>query len=396
MANSLTAFNAAYWTPIMQETFLKESVALGVANTALIADLKDGATIHKPYGSYPRVQTYTKGTDITVKDLTSTDDTLTVNTAKVASFYVDDIDRIQNKYDTIKEFATIAQRQLNNVLDQAVMSEYSNAGTTLDAAAVGGSAGSAISLSASNVPNIFTAAGRTLNSKKRLSQNRFALIGPRFLETLQNYVGGRETGFGDTVSENGKVGSRFGFSLRLTNNLPFSAVYTMAGQPNDGDTVAVAGVTFTFKTALTPTAKQVLIGGSADAARANLTAAINNTGTEGTDYVAISAEDRQLLEESGVAATNDNDANTMTIAAYGDIVVAETGAGSWGSQFQFAITGVIGAIDLVTQVAPNVVFKEAQLRLGKYVHPWTLYGKKTFTRMQDSLVAVKLDASAWV
>ena len=87
----MTAFNAEYWTPSMQETFLKESVALGIANTELRADLKDGDTLHKPYGSYPRVQTYTKGTDITVKDIDSTDDTLTVSTAKVASFYVDDI-----------------------------------------------------------------------------------------------------------------------------------------------------------------------------------------------------------------------------------------------------------------------------------------------------------------
>ena len=75
----------------MQETFLKESVALGIANTELRADLKDGDTLHKPYGSYPRVQTYTKGTDITVKDISSTDDTLTVSTAKVASFYVNNI-----------------------------------------------------------------------------------------------------------------------------------------------------------------------------------------------------------------------------------------------------------------------------------------------------------------
>ena len=52
---------------------------------------------HKPYGSYPRVQTYTKGTDITVKDISSTDDTLTVSTAKVASFYVDKLTSVHAK-----------------------------------------------------------------------------------------------------------------------------------------------------------------------------------------------------------------------------------------------------------------------------------------------------------
>jgi len=51
---------------------------------------------------------------------------------------------------------------------------------------------------------------------------------------------------------------------------------------------------------------------------------------------------------------------------------------------------------LVTQVSPNVVFRDAPLRLGKFVHPWMLFGKKTFFRMQDNLVAVKMDVSAWV
>ena len=45
-ANTLsTGFNAAYWTPKMQEVFLKESIALGVANTELRADLRDGDTL---------------------------------------------------------------------------------------------------------------------------------------------------------------------------------------------------------------------------------------------------------------------------------------------------------------------------------------------------------------
>lgn len=54
--------------------------------------------------------------------------------------------------------------------------------------------------------------------------------------------------------------------------------------PSDGDTITIGSVTYTFKTALTPTAGQVLINGSADAALLNLIRAINHTGTPGTDY----------------------------------------------------------------------------------------------------------------
>ena len=393
----MTAFNAEYWTPSMQETFLKESVALGIANTELRADLKDGDTLHKPYGSYPRVQTYTKGTDITVKDIDSTDDTLTVSTAKVASFYVDDIDRIQNKYDTIREFATIAQRQLNNTLDQAVFAEYSNAGTTLDDGDIGGTDGNGIVMSAANTANIFTAAGRTLNGKKRLGGDRFALVGPRMLETIQNYVGGRETGFGETVSDNGKVANRFGFGLRLSNNLPFTATLDGATIFADTETITINGVTFTADAdGAAVGAGHFSIQATAALCIAQLASAINDDGTPGVDtYIALSAEDRQLIEEAGITATISG--TDLLLTGYGDIVVSEACAGTgWSVQKQYSLMGVNGAIDLVTQVAPNVVFRDAQLRLGKYVHPWMLYGKKTFTRMADNLVAVQFDVSAWV
>lgn len=398
MANTLsTGFNAAYWTPAMQDVFLKESTALAIANTELRADLKDGDTLHKPYGSYPRVQTYTKGTDITVKDIGSTDDTLTVSTAKVASFYVDDIDRVQNKYDVIKEFASVAQRQLNNTLDQAVMAEYSNAGTTLTGTDIGEASGGIV-MSAANTANIFTAAGRTLNSKKRLSQDRFAMVSPRMLETIQNYVGGRETGFGDTVSDNGYVGSRFGFRLILSNNLPYSATLTTSAAISNNDTVTIAGVTFTFKDTTTGVAGQVYSGGTDADTTTQLVAAINGSGTpSSTTYVELSAENRQLLEEAGITAT-DNTTN-VGITAYGDIVVSETlthATNVWSVQKQYSLMGINKSIDLVTQVAPNVEFRDAQLRLGKYVHPWMLFGKKTFTRNANSLVAVTFDASAWV
>lgn len=86
----------AYWAAEMQGIFFKESVALALANTELRADLRDGDTLHKPYRSYLAGQTYTKGTDIsTFNDLTATDEYLTVDTAKVVPFYVDDIDRIE-------------------------------------------------------------------------------------------------------------------------------------------------------------------------------------------------------------------------------------------------------------------------------------------------------------
>ena len=397
MANDLTAFNPEYWAKEMQDTFYKESSALKIANTELRADLKDGDTLHKPYGSYPRVQTYTKGTDITVKDLSTTDESLTVSTAKVASFYVDDIDAVQNKWDVASRYAVDAQRQLNNVLDQAILAEYSNAAKTIDDGDLGGTDGNSIVVSSANIANIFTAAGRELNSRKRTEKNRFAMISPRMLETLQNYVGGRETVFGDAVSDNGMIGNRFGFDLILSNNLPFTATFDMDTILVDTDTVTINGVTFTADAdGAAVGAGHFSIQGSAALCAAQLASAINDDGTPGVDtYIALSAEDRQLIEEAGIVATVVG--TNIVITGYGDIVVSTSNSVSaaWSVQKQYSLMGVYGSIDLVTQVTPNVVFRDAELRLGKYVHPWMLFGKKTFARNASGLVAVQMDASAW-
>lgn len=259
-----------------------------------------------------------------------------------------------------------------------------------------GEAAGGIVMSAANTVNIFTAAGRVLNGAYRTGKERFALVGPRMLETVQQYVGGRETGFGDTVSDNGRVANRFGFGLRLSNNLPFTATLDGATIFVAANTIIINGVTFTAVADNTAAnAGEFSIQASAANCLATLVTAINDTATPGTDtYIALSAENRQKIESAGIAAVVSG--TNLLLTGYGDIVVGGTMAGSgWTSQTQYSLMGEVGAIDLVTQVAPNVVFRPAELRLGQYVHPWMLYGKKTFTRMANSLVAVTFNATAW-
>lgn len=402
MANTLTAYNPELWTPTQQLTFLKENVAIALMDTKYEEVLYEGDKIHKPYGSYPRVQNYSKGTDISVKDLSTTDDSITVDTTKVASFYIDDIDRIQNKYDAIKENATIAGRQLSNGIDQAsINTMYSNAGTTLTTADLGGSGTGGIALTDSNVSNIFTVSNRALNSLLRLDPSRFSLIGARTVETLQNSISNRETQFGDTVGMNGKVGDRFGFDLRISNNLPYSATLTTSADIVEAETIVINGVTFTADAnGAAEGAGHFSIGTDNAAAVANLILAINGTGTPGAGtYIALSAEDRQKMEAWNITAVDGGSANSINITGCGDIVVSETMDNStnvWSDQLQYLLMGVKKAGTLIVQKYPNIEFRDAQLRLGKYVHPWTLFGQGVWTRNKDSLVAVKIDASDWV
>lgn len=103
---------------------------------------------------------------------------------------------------------------------------------------------------------------------------------PQALDSIGNYIPGvfDYIGTGQSVAYTGTAG--------VTPGPVFTPKGTVVGllQPADGDTVTLGTVTYTFKTALTPTAGQVLINGSLAAAVLNLQRAINHTGTPGTDY----------------------------------------------------------------------------------------------------------------
>lgn len=403
MANTLGngVFNPEFWANEMQVVFFKENVAISLSNTELRDQLSVGDTLHKPYRSKPTVTSYTKGTDITVSDRSGTDEYLLVDTAKISPFYVDDLDKIQNKWDMASRFAQDGMRMLNNVLDQVVLAEYSNANSNVYAADIGGSgATTAIVLSTANVQNVFTAASRKLDQLDIPQGQRFAVIGPRVLEILRLQVANRETGIGDVVSENGRIGNRFGFELYYSTNVPFTATLTTSAAIGNNETVTINGCTFTFKDTLTGAAGEVYSGGTDADTTTQLVAAINacSTGVEGTGntYRLPSDANRWKIAKAGIAAT---DATTsLTIVGYGDIAVSETMAQSanvWSLQQQHLLFGMKGATDLVVQKSPNVEFRVAEKRLGRYVYPWMLYGKKTFADMKDALVAVHLDASSW-
>jgi len=399
MANSLTAFNPEYWAATMQTVRFRETVALGLANTEYRSVLSNGDTLNKPYRSRPVVKTYTKATDIVSVDRSATNEYLTVDTAEVVPFYVDDLDRVQNKWNSVDVFATDAMRALSSKLDQKVLGEYASATHTVDAGSVGGSAGSAITLTQSTAQPIFSAAARKLDSYDVTPNNRFACIGPRFLETLRNSLSGRETSFGDQVGVNGSIGSRFGFNIYFSNNIAFSAVLT-TGTITTADTVTIAGVTFTFKTTAATTGEVDL---ASDAAGTSLLVdAINNTNDYAseaglaTTYFELSAANRAILSKYGIKAVL-TDATHITISGYGDVIVSTTGADmSWGSEVEHSLFGIKGATDLVLQKSPSVEFRMAEKRLGRYVYPWQLYGAKTFADMADALVDVQVDASDWV
>jgi hypothetical protein len=116
---------------------------------------------------------------------------------------------------------------------------------------------------------------------------------------------------------------------------------TGSGTISDGDTVTIGAVTYTFKTSLTPTAYQVLIGASDAIALDNLKHAVNGTGSAGTDYAT------GTVAHTTVTATT----NTNTTQVF----VAQT-------------AGVAGNLIATTETGTNLAFGATTLTGGLAVH----------------------------
>ena len=396
MANSLTAFNPAYWSKRMQIVRIKEPVYRALANFEERSNLKNGDTVHRPYRSSLLVQSYTKGTAVSVQDITATDESLSVGTTKIVPFYVDDLDQLQNKWDTVNSFADDAGRELEAFIDGDFLAEVANATDTIDDGDIGGTAGNAIVLSTANVLKVFAAASKKLTNQmkggKMGMSDRFAVITPTVLQILTEYLAGKDTALADKVGENGKIGMFLGFELFLSVNTRYTATWTPADQPSDGDTVTINGVVFTFETGAIDAAGKVKSETDLATTLDNLVAAANAPGTSSSKYSAVSAANQKLLQ--GLTMTDGTTYVSIVIEGGGEVTVAASAAADvWTATTAHLMFGKKKCVDLVIQKEPNVVFKDVQDKLGRNVLPWTLYGLKTFVEGAQMMVNVQLDAS---
>lgn len=394
MANTLTALNKEVWAKNMQIKLEKELVAMAIANTDLRSLLNDGDTIHKPYRSNLKAQDYTKGTAVTIDDVTATDETLVVNTTKIVAFYVDDIDKIQNSYSTMEKFANDTQQDLNQIIDREVLAEYANADNDIDDGDIGGTAGNAAAITSANVNKLFSAAGKKLTRANVGLESRFAVISPSVLEQVVLYTAGKDTSFGDAVLDNGYVGKRFGFEIYISNNLTNTATWTPANNPTNGDGITIAGVTFTFVSTIGTTAGNVLIGAATANTLDNLVALINDQNTTSATQVALSYEDQTTLQ--GLTATDGTTNMTLVFKGGGEVTyTTDEAADVWSAETIHCLFGKKGATDLVIQKAANIQVKQVEDKLGVNILAYTLFGIKTFDVGDSQLLDVKVDSSSF-
>ena len=270
MANSIADLKPAFWAKEEQRSLFVDNKAMAIANTTLrnlVAG--EGDTVHKTIVSYPASSTYTPATDITTQAITGSKETLSIATWLAALVTIDDTEKVQSIIELGQNISHKMMMDHNNRIEQAVLAEVTNSQWTLDDGNVGGTAGNNAVVNTNTVPQFFIAADTKLDAVDAPKAGRTAVVGGHFMGQLKLQQAGRQTVFGDGVNSRGVVANLFGWDILYSNNLPYSAVLTIATTPTDGDTVSIAGVTFTFKTPLGTTAGNVALAGSADAARLN-------------------------------------------------------------------------------------------------------------------------------
>ncbi len=405
-----TVYSAEY-----QMSHFKEPVYQILADTRLESGLTKGQTVSRSYASDVTVNDMGADGSYSTQAIVDTAETLTINKEKEASIYIKKLDELQAHLPLKQKYGRkLANALINQIDADVLLATYNGAGTAMDDGNFSGTSGNAFTVTASNVATVFTTAMQKLRLKNVVYNNRFqssmdlevpegmpiAIISPEILSFIELFLGGKDTLLGDQVSRNGYSGYFMGFNLFVVNTLPWTGVFSMAAQPTDGDTVTVNGVVYTFKTTLGSTAGNVLIGGSADAARANLAQGINTPGTTDANFVALTAANQRLVKN--IAATNDNSADTLTLVSsgWGTVVVSKSltdGTDTWTSTKQklICIFGLSKSVSLVVQKEPDLEDNGVSGKIGRDFIAWVVYGIKVFVDQAPQIVSLAVSSSAF-
>lgn len=403
MANTLTPLSPTYWSKAMQAKLYKENVFRNIASFREEAVLTDGQEVDRPYRTALTTEKISRGTALTAQDLTATSDKLTVDKWYGGLFYVDRIDKIQNKYDAARAYAQDIAEQLNNDIDSESLfhgTEGSGITTTVDYNDVDSAqtAGLALPASASNIYKVFTIAGRKLTKASVPMGDRVAVITPEAYQFLIEYFGGKESALGDKTSEAGSVGRAFGFEVYVSNNLTGSARWTPVDKPTDHATVTIGGVVFTFDDTLDTAVEGCIhTEGSVANTTAHLAEFINNGGVGITnDSVSVSVANQRIVKNMFAVAT----ATAITVYHKGtaNISVATSEAADvWSHKKQHLYFGQRRSTDLVIQLRPDVEMASTVSagKSGMNVLVSALFGVDTPFERKLRLVDVQLDSSTF-
>lgn len=235
MAQNLDAFIKEVWAPEVQELAMWRLVARDIAKELSIPDGND--TINYPYGNDLTAGDYTPNSTsgaVASTDITGVNEQLVVSTAKYVSFKVDKVQRTAVFYNLENFYKDRAVKALAKAIDSAILAEYANAGSYIDAGDIGGTAGTSITPTTSNILDIFA------QIKVKLAENEledegdlFMVMDPFYYATvLEKYMATNGFAVQDKAVVNGYKGRVLNFDIYTSTNLTSasSTTHWLAGK----------------------------------------------------------------------------------------------------------------------------------------------------------------------
>ncbi len=394
---SLTSYKPQF-DNAYQEIFQKVLIAKMIANFRFEPVLKYGASVERVAYNIDNVyvRDTVRGSASTIDSISDSNELLTINIEKEAVFYISDGEAKQaGPLNPGEVIGGKVAKKVAIAFDALIFAQVLNSAYTFDVGDLTTlvSSGTPITESATTVPQMVSMMPAKLRRNNQELTNLAYVTDSFGVGLLTQYILGKNIDLAGATLANGYTGDVSNAQVYVSENLTGTALFSMATQPTDADTVTINGVVFTFKTTLGVTAGNVLIGGSADAARANLTALLNAPGTTTAQGVALSAANQALLV--GIVGTNDNTANTMSVVGTGTgaLTVSETltdGTDTWSLNCIHAYFGKKGAIDAVMQDLSEVDMRQTPDRRGTNVFSSILAGIKTFADGSKQFLNVKL------
>lgn len=177
--------------------------------------------LHNPYKNRSAAVSYTKGGQYSFADVTVTDDTVDIDTTQVVTEFIDEADLGIAGYDFQMELSDDQSRAIREAVEGEFLKAHSQ-GTTFDDGDIGGTGGTDITLSATNVDNVVRAARKKLMQGRGFEMyNRFGasfIWDPAQFELLSEYAMGQGYSFADGVLATGRV-LEFGGFRHYESNL---------------------------------------------------------------------------------------------------------------------------------------------------------------------------------
>lgn len=397
MSNDLQYAVKVHYADSVQENLEKELTAMELAE---MIDIPNGTTKNLPYIKMRSTGDYTKYTNQTITDITTANDQIVINTTPMVNFALDDIDVAEDYINVKPEVISDATYAIKSRIDGEFFAQILNAKWKYDNNGFGRNTGTLtpVALVTGGSQNITTVFG---NAKAGLTQtgcngSKLALVVDSFttvaLQTL-----GLEAGFNvaDVSYTRGFQGMFAGMSTYETSFLTSSVILDIATQVTEGDYVDIQGVRFTFNA--TPSgAGSVDIGGDVDTSAANLVACLNGTGTAGTTYIELDADDRARLEGVTAVATAGSDIVTFTSKRGALMAVSSmtNASNDFRAQTLNACIMEKGAIKMAIRNSVKVENAREPLKLVTNWFIYARYGLKVTTRSAERMCRVALQSAA--